>query len=178
MNQSMSQGNRGRGVHVSCSVRLAVCTALCHPHCWSYMGSKLATCVFVSVAISRPPSGVTLIMWELNSGIACRHSFRNLLYSHILSKSRILKYTELRGTSVTLIEGYKLGFWRQGAEERKLFGLRMEEITRGGENCVVRSVIICTLHLILWRPNQVDGIKNALDRAEICHHVGWKTGAI
>jgi hypothetical protein len=33
---------------------------------------------------------------------------------------------------------------------RRIFGLRREEVTGGGENYVLRSLMICTPHLILF----------------------------
>jgi hypothetical protein len=34
---------------------------------------------------------------------------------------------------------------------KRIFGLNVVEVTKDGENCIMRSFIICTLHKILLR---------------------------
>jgi hypothetical protein len=83
---------------------------------------------------------------RLNSGNACYHSVQNLLSSHLLSKNlniRIYKTIILpvvlygcETWSLTLREEYRL---------RKIFGLKGDEVTESGENCITRGLMICTL---------------------------------
>jgi hypothetical protein len=92
---------------------------------------------------------------RLNSGNACYHSVQNLQSSHLWSenlKIRIYKMIILpvvlygcETWSLTLMEEQGLRVF-ENRVLRRLFGPKRDEGTRKGENCILRSFLICPLH--------------------------------
>jgi hypothetical protein len=92
---------------------------------------------------------------RLNSGNACYHSVQNLLSSRLLSKNlkiRIYKTIILpvvlcgcETWSLILREEHRLRVF----ENRllRIFGPKGDEVT-GGENCITRSFVNCTLRQV------------------------------
>ena len=96
---------------------------------------------------------------RLKSGNACYHSVLNLLSSSLLSKklkikiySTIILSVFLYGCntwSLTLREERRLRVF-ESRVLRRIFGRRKKRCQGSGENCIMRSLMICTSHLILF----------------------------
>ena len=94
----------------------------------------------------------------LKSGNACYHSVQNLLSSRLLSKNLKIKVHrtiilpvvlyECKTWSLTLRDERRLRVF-ENRVLRRIFGPKRDEVTGGGENYIMRSLMICTPHPIL-----------------------------
>ena len=90
---------------------------------------------------------------RLKLGNACYYSVQNLLSSSLLSKKLKIKIYRtiilpvvLYGCetwSLTLREELRLRVFENRAL-RRVFGPKRDEVTGDGENCIMRSLVICT----------------------------------
>ena len=97
---------------------------------------------------------------SLKSGNVCYHSVQNILSYRLLSENiQIKKYRTvilplvLNGCetwSLTLREGCRLKVF-ENRVLRRIFEPKRDEVTGSGENCVMRSLMICTPHQMLFR---------------------------
>jgi hypothetical protein len=95
----------------------------------------------------------------LNSGNTCYHSVQNLLSSPLLSKNTKVR---LHKTIIVPVVLYVCETWSLTVREehklkvfenrvlRRTFGPNRDGVTgeRGGESCITRSFIICTLRQV------------------------------
>jgi hypothetical protein len=95
---------------------------------------------------------------RFNSGNACLHSVQNRLSSCLLSKSLNIKvYITIIlpvvygcGTwSLTLREECRLRIF-ENRVQRRIFGPKRDEVTGGEENYIMRSLMMCTPHQLLF----------------------------
>jgi len=92
---------------------------------------------------------------RMMSGNARFHSVQNLLSSSLLSKIlkvKIVFPVVLYGCetwSLALREERRLRVF-ENRVLRRIFGPKRDEVTGGGENYIMRSVMFCTLHPILF----------------------------
>jgi hypothetical protein len=56
----------------------------------------------------------------------------------------LILFTNIKTWSLTLSEEHRLRVF-ENRVLRRIFGPKREEVTRGGENCIMRSFVICTL---------------------------------
>jgi hypothetical protein len=94
---------------------------------------------------------------RLNSGNACNSLAQNPLSSHLLSiniRIRIYKTIVLpvvlygcETLSLTLKEKHRLRMF-ENRELSRIFGLKRDEVTGGGGNCITRSFVTCTLRKV------------------------------
>jgi hypothetical protein len=126
---------------------------------------------------------------RLNSGNACYHTVQNLLSSYLLSKDvnittyrTIILSLVLYGCetwSLTLRGDHTLSVF-ENRVLKKYSDLRTTKWQEVGENCIMRSCIICTLHLILlgWS-NQKDETGGACsahgEDEKSTQNSGWKS---
>jgi hypothetical protein len=103
---------------------------------------------------------------RLKSGNACCHSVQNRLSSSLLSKNLKIKiYRTIRIILHFILYGFEA--WSLSLKEerrlrvfenrvlRRIFGHKRGEVTEHGEKYIIRSLIICTPHAILFgRPNR------------------------
>jgi len=99
------------------------------------------------------------IKTRLKSGNACCHSVQNLLSSSLLSKNlkiniyrTIILPVVLYGCetwSLTFMEERRLRVF-ENMVLRGIFGPKRDEITGSGENYIIKSLMICTPHPILF----------------------------
>jgi hypothetical protein len=97
---------------------------------------------------------------RFNSGNACYYSVQNLLSSSLLSKNlkrkiykSIILPLVLYGCetwSLTLREERRLRVF-ENRVLRRVFGSKRDEVRGNGENCIMRSLGICTRYTILCR---------------------------
>jgi hypothetical protein len=91
----------------------------------------------------------------LNLGNSCYHAVQNLA-SYLLSKNIKIRIYKTITTPVfcmgvwspTLREEHRLRVF-ENRVLRGIFGSKRDEMTGGGENCIMKSSIVCTLHQIL-----------------------------
>jgi len=96
---------------------------------------------------------------RLKSGNACYHSVKNVLSSSMLSKYLQIKIYRniilpviLYGCetwSLTLREERKLRVF-DNRVLRRIFGSKRDEVTGNGENYIMKSLVICTAHTVLF----------------------------
>jgi hypothetical protein len=98
-------------------------------------------------------------MARLKSGNACYHSVQNILSSSLLSKNLKIK---LYRTIILPVVLFRCATWSLTLREecrlrlfvnrvlRRIFGPKRDEVTGGGENYIIRSLMICTRHPILF----------------------------
>jgi len=96
---------------------------------------------------------------RLKSGNACYHLVQNLLFSSLLSKNLKIKiYRTIilpvvlyrcETWSLTLIQERRLRV-SENRVLRRIFRPKRDEVTGSGENCIMRSLMICTPHPILF----------------------------
>jgi hypothetical protein len=95
---------------------------------------------------------------RLNSGNACYHAVQNLLSSRLLSRNvkiKIYKTVVLpvvlygcETLSLTFGEEHRLRVF-ENRVLRRIFGPRGIKRQEVGENCIMRSCMVCTLHPVL-----------------------------
>jgi hypothetical protein len=96
---------------------------------------------------------------RLKPGNVCYHSVQNLLSSSLLSKNKNMK---IYITITLLVVLYKCKTWLLTLREelmlrvdenrvlRRIFGPKRDKVQGGGENYIMRSLMICTPHPILF----------------------------
>jgi hypothetical protein len=94
---------------------------------------------------------------RLNSHIVCCHSVQNHIYSLLLCKNvkikiykTIILLVVLYGCE-NLVSDFKIGHRLRVFENRvlrRIFGQKRDEVTGGGENCIMSSFITFALHQI------------------------------
>jgi hypothetical protein len=94
---------------------------------------------------------------RLNLSNACYHSVQKLLSSRLLSKDVKIK---MKKTIILPVVLYGFEMWAQILREghrlrifentalRRIFGQTRDEMAGGGDNCIMRSFITCTLRLV------------------------------
>jgi len=95
----------------------------------------------------------------MKSGNSCYHLVQNLLSSSLLSKNLKIKIHRIIILRVVL---YGCGIWSLTLREerrmrvfenrvsRRIFGPRRDEVRGEGKNCILRSLMICIPHQILF----------------------------
>ena len=99
------------------------------------------------------------IKGKLNSGNACYHSVQNLLSSSLLPKNikiQIHRYIFLpfifygwETWSLSLVEERKLMVF-ENKVLRRIYGPKRDTVTWSGENYILRSLMTCVPHQILF----------------------------
>ena len=94
----------------------------------------------------------------MKSGNTCYHSVQNLLSSSVPSKNLQIKvYRNIilpfvlygcKTWSLTKREEFRLSVF-ENRVLRRIFGPKRGEVTGGGENYIMRSLMICTAHTML-----------------------------
>jgi hypothetical protein len=79
---------------------------------------------------------------RLNSGNACYHSVQNLLFSRLLLKNLKIRIYK---TIILPVVLYGCETWSLTLREEHIFGPKRDEVREDGENCIMRSFVICTL---------------------------------
>ena len=114
---------------------------------------------YLGTAFTNQTSIQEEIKSRLKSGNASCHLVQNLLYSSLLSKNlKIRTYRTIilpvvlygcETWSLTFREERRLRVFENRAL-RRIFGSRRDEVTGNGENYIMSSLMICTLHPILF----------------------------
>jgi hypothetical protein len=114
---------------------------------FKYLGTTVTNQNFFQDEIKR----------RLNSGNACYHSVQNLLSSRLLSKNlkiRIYKMIILpvilygcETWSLALREEHGLRVF-ENRVPRRIFLPKRDEVLEDGENCVTKSLVICSLRQV------------------------------
>jgi len=96
---------------------------------------------------------------RLKSGNSCYYPVQNLLFFSLLSKNLKIKIYRtiilpvvLYGCetwSLKLVQECRLGV-SENRMLRKIFRPKRDDVTRSGENCIMRSLKICTPHPIFF----------------------------
>ena len=116
---------------------------------WKYLGTTLTNQNSIQKELKS----------RLKSGNACYHSVQNLLSSSLPSKNLKIKIHRtiilpvvLCGCetwSLTLREERMLRVLEDRLL-RRIFGVKKDEVTGNGENYIMRSLMICTAHPMLF----------------------------
>ena len=113
--------------------------------------------IFLETTLKNQNSVQEEIKNRLQSGNACCHLVWNVLSSSLLSKNIKTYRTVIMPVSygcetcsLTLREKRRLRTF-ENRVLRRIFGTKRDEVTGSGENYIMRSLIICTAHQILFR---------------------------